>query len=590
MEDYKEVDFSQKTDNNNKGRIRIKNKKSTKDLTTHALKYGIAALSLVSFFTTSKGLEKVMSDENELTSYLISFGIQVIVLIVGSGLFNIINKIRNFNISKMLQILTIICLIIPYISSVSFSSFFSYVFLANNAYENVKETDYNIQIDNFFNEEIANIENLNETAGKVILAEIQNSVPGFKTTLEQFQANASSEINNIMSGANLSLYTKSEIDDSSLFKAETVINAYPQEMTEERINRLQSEENSIRSIADSYKQYYNTYKNLFSSVSTTTDQTYLSNFSSELHSLQNNIKNTISNLNSIVEPNSKYNQSLQSAISAIKIDFLSLDTSVQSLISVCDKINSSTTISSGNVDLNKIYNTIYSTINVSDNEIEEAINDLKNIITAYLNTVDTTDFDDTMLQNLSSCITYLGEFQKYKDLSSKIEAFEKNILNQVYVIEYNSIIDTSNEESNDTVFESTSETSTQSTINITKLDTESWNSKRREELSQFINIIKSLPDFNTIISSSKNTSTSSKQYINILEDNIDYKTEMLKKSYNINRDSLENISDIERAWNFISSDYNYMALYCLFVALFLDLTPFFVGIYTYFIENKNKKT
>ena len=89
-----EVDFTKEFNKkNNITKTKTPNKQT--DLTAHALKYGIAALSFVSFITTSNGLKNTMPNSDKLTPYLISFCIQVIVLIVGSGLFNLINKIRK---------------------------------------------------------------------------------------------------------------------------------------------------------------------------------------------------------------------------------------------------------------------------------------------------------------------------------------------------------------------------------------------------------------------------------------------------------------------------------------------------------------
>lgn len=563
----------------------IKSNMKTIDLNIHTLKYGIAALSIVSFITTSEGLEKVLPDAGKLTPYLISFGVQVIVLVVGTGLFNIINKVRQVNISKVIKVFSILFILIPYIAAVSFSSFFSYVFLSNNAYTNVKETDYNIKIENFFNEEAANIENLNEIAGKVILTEIQNTVPNFKTTLEQFKNNAASEITNLTNDSKLTLYSKNEIDSSVIFDSDDINNST--NVSASSLLKLQSIETALHEKINSYSTYYNTYKRLFNEVKSVTSKENLSQTITELNELKSALQSESADLDNTESPRDSYNIYIQTSVSSIKSYFAGLNTEVQALISVCENINNNKTINNRSIDLNKVYNTIYSTVNVSDNEVDNAINDLKSLISAYLDTNDTKDIDDTMLQNLSSCITYLGEFQKYKDLSGKLDIFEKTVLSQVYIIEYESDIIKMNNQAFDSTTEISSETTTQSPIKT--LDKDSWNKKRREDLNNFINIIKSLPDFNTITANIQNPSNQSKEYINILKDNVDYKTDLLKEAYDINRDSLENINDIERAWNFIFSEYNYMAIYCIFVAMFLDLTPFFVGMFTYLIDIKKSK-
>ena len=99
-------------------------------------------------------------------------------------------------------------------------------------------------------------------------------------------------------------------------------------------------------------------------------------------------------------------------------------------------------------------------------------------------------------------------------------------------------------------------------------------------------MVKSLPSFETIISVTNNPSGEVKTYLKELDKNKKYKTKTLKKAYKIDRQNLENISEIEQAYNYSKSDFKFMALYCFLVSLFLDLSPLFVGIFIYFTNNK----
>lgn len=100
-------------------------------------------------------------------------------------------------------------------------------------------------------------------------------------------------------------------------------------------------------------------------------------------------------------------------------------------------------------------------------------------------------------------------------------------------------------------------------------------------------MVKSLPNFETIINFSSDT-PETRQYIRLLEKNTSYRTDTLEEAYKLNRQNLEEISSIEKARNYLHSDFRYMAFYCLCVAVFLDLSSLFVGLFIFFTDGKEK--
>lgn len=605
---------SLKTENNNLDKNSKKKKKNENQFIV-TLKYGIAALSLVSFITTSNGLEEIIKD-NKFVPFMISFGIQMIVLIVGTQLVNIFKSIKKIRFSKKIwQGFIALSVIIPYLSAVCFSSFFSYVSLANDAYENVKESDYNIEIENFFNEEIVNVKNLNDAAGNITLKQIQSYVPQFKGILDEF----SSEYGGIITSEKTKVPKNdtATLNSSEIYDPQDYI--YSLGANSQQAARLNGYVSVFNKAANTYNAYYASYERQYNIVQESDDRELISSAPDNIEEIERNIKsidNQIDNLNNINDPNSEYNGALRTPISTFTAAFESLGNSFSTLKNFYEGL-SDDNIQNSNLNLDNVYSTIYSTINVDDEKVSEAINDLKAIINAYITTYNTDEIDDDILTSLSTCITYLGEFEKYKNLDQKIDDFETNVLQKVYVIDYEIVVtsddnvDTADNvtitEKEENIIDDSQETTQIDTDDINKTTTQlnennsdysinkvsktEWNQIRRENLGEFIDIVKSLPDFDIILNF-YDESSQLETYVNELEKNKDYKTVTLEKAYNLNRQDLENISEIEKAWNFLSSDFKYMAIYCGVIALFMDLSSLSVGIFIYFYEkskdDKNK--
>lgn len=582
-----------------------KKKKKNTNQFIGTLKYGIAALSLVSFITTSDGLQEIIKD-NKFVPFLISFGIQMIVLIVGTQLVNIFKSIKKVKISKEFwRGVIAVSVIVPYLSAVCFSSFFSYVSLANDAYENVKESDYNIEIENFFNEEIVNVKNLNDAAGNITLKQIQSYVPQFKGILDEF----SSKYGGVIAAdkAQIEKNNTSSLNSSEIYNPETYI--YSLSANQEQATRLKGYATVFDNAANTYNDYYKSYERQYDIIQKSNDKELISSAIKNLEEIERSIQSIddqISILNNINDPNSEYDSALKTPISQFTSAFENLKNSFGILKNFYDGL-SNENIQNSNLNLDNVYNTIYSTINIDDEKVSDAISDLKSIINAYINTYDTDAIDDDILSNLSTCITYLGEFEKYKNLDQKINDFESDVLQKVYVIEYETTTEKSNdstdisdntaetvtEENSNDILQATSQISSNDTTTkesesdrLNKISKTEWNKVRRENIGDFIDIVKSLPDFDIILNS-YDESLQLKSYADKLEKNKDYKTDTLEKAYSLNRQNLEGISEIERAWNFLSSDFKYMAVYCGMIALFLDLSSLFVGVFIYFYEKTN---
>lgn len=63
---------------------------------------------------------------------------------------------------------------------------------------------------------------------------------------------------------------------------------------------------------------------------------------------------------------------------------------------------------------------------------------------------------------------------------------------------------------------------------------------------------------------------------------------MLNTAYELNRNNLEPISEMEIAINFLKSKQNKVALISIVIAFFIDITSFLIGIILFFFECENK--
>ncbi|MBO5383682.1 MAG: hypothetical protein J6A30_05215 [Ruminococcus sp.] len=133
------------------------------------LKYSAAALSVMSFITTAKGMNNIVTD-SFFASCLISFGIQSVILVLGLQFIDVCkatiaffeqaaekqklqNEVSKGTIKKQhkskLMYVSVGLMIFLYASSIAFSSFYSFVYLSDVAYQNVKISDYNVDIEKF---------------------------------------------------------------------------------------------------------------------------------------------------------------------------------------------------------------------------------------------------------------------------------------------------------------------------------------------------------------------------------------------------------------------------------------------------------
>lgn len=565
------------------------------------LMYAAATLSFISFLTTADGMAAVIGEDDLWKAYFISFGIQAIVLILGTRFLKVWELIKDSNKSKegnnfhkngaykkIVQSL----MVVLYFCSIAFSSFFSFVFLANHAYDEVKPNDYNIAIEKFLVSETKNIKDINDATGRVMLAEIQKYAPKFNSLISGFKTSASSDLKKIISDANLTKNKTSSIPQERCFNAQTIIDRYGP--NDAQIQMIREYDSKLNAVVEGYQTSYSSYSALYDELQSFSTPNLAEQRSSRISSEIKTLNSYIKSLSNINDTLSWINTPLQQAKASITIELNTLIKSYNDLKVVYDQIKGADLMTETTISLQKVYETIYSPENVAEEDIDNAITDLKTIITEYLKNSET--IDNEVVQSVSACITYLGEFKKYQDLDNGLSDFEKNILNKVYIINMDS--ESTNSEGSDdsnfkssndeNSFESTSSTNTDSKNSIlyNEVNYDEWKELRREDMAQFIRLLKTLPDVKLLVQTMEETNSTSAKELDELQSYNDYVSTTLTKAYQLNRTTLENINEVERAWNFLKSQYKFMAIFCGLIAFFMDFASFLIGIFLFYNDKE----
>ena len=558
------------------------------------LMYAATALSFISFMTTADGMTSVLGRDQLWKAYFISFGIQAIVLIIGTKMFKITNTLYSVyskNIKwyrTLLFSFVTLLIIILYLLSIGFSSFFSYVFLANHAYQDVQYNDYNIAIDRFIVLEEKNLKDKNAAIGRILLSKIQVEASEFRSLIDLYHKEADDNLNKTIQNAGLIRNRTEEMPEECLLDAQTIIDS--EGRNERYATKIRQYVNSINTIAMNYNDLYKRYEQMYNYL-----EPYLVIDEESSEPVDPNlaeqkiesIENEIATINALKESlsqnldtDARINNYLRPAISSITTIFDKLIESYNSLKGVYQEIKNLDIGERNNINLRDFYSAIYSSNDYSESILNEAIDDLEIIVKEYLNSSET--IDESVIKSVSSCIIYLREFKKCQKLEDQINEFELEVVNEKLVIIADDTSDNSTIQSNTEAPEKNSNDDT----SIHEVSISEWKRIRRNDLAKFIVLLKSLPDVKLILQTDDPNEYWSESDSSFMQEFNDFTTSTLKAAYDLNRKTVEGINDVERAWNFIKSDFTFMAWFCLVIAIFMDLASFLIGIFIYYKEKE----
>lgn len=545
------------------------------------LRYAVAALSIVSFMTTLNGIQGIVTNSLFFAG-LISFGIQAVILVIGLWFVNALVTVRKQQIAVFMKILAIGLMIILYISSMIFSSFFSFVYLSNVAYADVRPTDYNMELEKFLVENTKEIKNINDAVSDILLQRIRKTAPKFRQLAENYQDVINNEIENILNGR--IKYNASVIPAEARFSAQDAITAYagvhPGEEIDERLKedceRLERDINNYITFYD--EQYYPAYSQFYDEMATHLNI-------SEIESQKSSIENVIDSMERQITLLSNYGYSyysiedyVKSRCSDIITRYNFLISHLKEIIYTYDEISSHTNIfQSDNSTLQGFYESIYSADIMSEQELLNSMTQLQQIVSEYINNIE--NLDEKTITNLSTCIEYLDQLNQCKKLKERIELFEIDNLGATYIV---------NDSNTYQVEGSANDTSSYYLVSE-----DEWSKIRHRDIAEFISLLKNLPDFELLLSANDNdenidTSDDSNHLYLTQKFENNYVSHTLDKAYEYNRAKLENISDMERASNYLFSENSFLAKFCLLIAVFLDGASLLIGLFIYVCEINNK--
>ena len=287
----------------------------------------------------------------------------------------------------------------------------------------------------------------------------------------------------------------------------------------------------------------------------------------------NNVNTQISILRNYDTPNtSRFDRRVFNSRDSIRLYWEDLRQALHELERAYDQIKSTDGIDNINMDLRDVFEVIYSPRGVEEDRIDGAIDLLQRMIIEHLTDTNYA-VESELIGQLSNSIIFLGEFARHRNLAVDIEIFETTNLNRAFIIETET----------DVAQETVDGEAESDGIAIISVCVNEWNERRRVDIAIFTRLLRSLPDIELLIQTLEDDAVE-------LSKHTDYVDKAMMRAYELSRRNLEGISHVERSWNFLSSDFRFMAVYCLLIAIFKDVSSFLIGIFIYYTEKrKNKK-
>lgn len=540
------------------------------------LRYAAAAFSMVSFLTTLNGIKGIVT-ESVWIAGLISFGVQAVILVMGLWSIPAITTMWERQIAQWLKWLVTVLMVVLYLCATAFSSFFSYVYMSNAAYAGVQPVDYNMELEFFLVENTRMLRNYNDAVCDVLLQNIRQTAPEFRTLMETYHQTANDKIQQIING--VSKYEVSTIPDDARFHSEDAVTAYEAANRRTANESLTADCKRLEQGINQYITYYNeqhypAYLKYYNDLMAQADTTQAEARKAEIENLIQSMQNDITHLSKFGHTIGSIEGYVNSICNGIVSQYNHLITSLNSLKNGYDEILAHPDIvQGGGLTLQNFYETVYSPDMSTQEKLNEARNDLQQVVSSYIQSSE--GVNEESISSLVECIGWLDKLNQSRVLRSDIEQFETNNLKKTYIIS-----DHLEEEKADTQEENSAP------VGIKTVNTSTWNTIRHTDVMEFISLVKSFPDINQILwQDISGENDSAITLLNEMEQN-DYVSSTLAKAYRYSRSRLENISDMERARNYLSSENSFLAFLCLLIAIFLDVAAFLIGLYMYACQNR----
>ena len=590
------------------------------------LRYAAAALAVISFITTAQGLKSFVFPEEgqEWQAYTASFAVQSILLVFNFLFFPFYVRIKKpERFPAFFQHILIYCIVFLFIGSLIVSSTFSYVFIANNTYKDMRPKNSNITIEKFLTEEAYNLSRVNDEIGEKLRKKIVYKADELRRSIESQNTTTAvsndSKVERKLLQYSLSQYnqTNESFYPDDALNRDIAAGENPEHELREMKRAFDDKKESYDTIfGDTYKTAFTFYEqwNLAEQKRNFTNYREIEGKSKALQEAIGLIDDALNGLKPgefraqhLVRDISQYRTRAVSAFEALKNNIVTLKGFYDEMLIVYGEIDQSTDIGTRNeLEIKSILNFVYNN-EYDPAEAEVILDSLSELQEGMLasnaaeagqpgNTIEprstsqprstieprstsqpsNTSESDNPHKELHDFTEAFNSFVKYAELKDRIKRFIDNNLSITYYIKSEGESDELAPDEQSPAPETTTPApSGEGGHTYKTVSKAEWTKRRKQDFVVFISCLKALPDLGQY-KEKEEASVKNEEDASALMNDYDQQA-VLEEAYTLNRDLLENISNFEKAINYFKYDFRLMAVLSAIMALFMDLASFLTG-------------
>ncbi len=555
------------------------------------LRYATAILAFVSLTTTANGMKDFIFESN-LLAYLASFAIQSILVVFSLLLCRFFVFVTRLSWPEYIKRLVCYLSAIFFSVTLMVSSLFSYSYIANYAYKGTWLNDREVIIREYLLDAAYLLYKENETQGKKALEAIkENANNELLAVMDDIEAQERAALVGEVKG----LIEKIDperflgLDEEELKELLDVNES-------EWVGRFPVYKEKIENLCFYYEEYVADLKSEIKNYNQVVEDinNWKDEDASDLQDVKRKGKEILSNLegvqikiNGIMERmNGAWRggtiqelyddiKGKRSAFQKVKED-LEYDTdflyaSIHEIVEKTENAWMDTSRSRISDEVNEILSRIYLLgIHEEREDTGKEEHDLEYLLEKVnkiaIDISGDKSFDAELVENVIWLSDELIKYSDYINLKETLDKYmEENLRKAYYVVE-----DGKNQ-SEWRIQAGTSEVQGFFAFTVTESD---WKDIRNEDFNLFYTYLKSLPDMLTG-NTGGNASDGKGKYV---------VADVMKQASQHQRDLLGELTDFEKAYNYMKYQFRVMACFSLFLAVFFDLGAFFVGSFIFATE------
>lgn len=525
------------------------------------LRYATAILAFLSFFTTTQGMKNFVFS-TEWLAYLGSFAVQSILIVFSLFLCNFFVAIKgNHILSSRIKLVIKSALVVFFSISLIVSSTFSYSYIANTAYRDIRDSDYETIIQSFLITESHRLRTENSRIGKILFDNISGELNSdLKGVIDEFVVEENNDLMTQIRLINLDVYQSEE------FPVVNILDEYIEKnkwgaQAKDLLDRYNKERRNYQEYVDNYKIIRDSITKAVQDVKTENMETILKSFENALTNLGKLKKNVNISIKSMDDWYS-YNinrdiSSQRSEIQEIYSKFLIEIENAETKLHECLSQNSvpTTELTTSTDNLKTQYEMILKRIAFLELETNpDAVKIAEDLSTLMMDAASQGVLSSNNIVELQNLKEKLLEYDKYLQLKTDLDYYINEKLNMTQM---------SSMTSSDAAAASDA-----ADMKINYVEDSEWKNRRNDDFSDFLLLLQSLPEIE-----------------NMELEHSDYDADaVIHEAQTLRRDLLGELTDFERAFDFFKYDFKVMAIFSAFIAVFFDLGSFMTGVFLFAID------